>query len=117
MSDAWIQAHFSGATTAGYKDVLRNRFDVTVSAKKLRGNAKTQSPIFSQRVVGLRLRVARKSAGLSQRQLARKAGLSSWQLSRIERGRVNLYLQTFARLVDALGASASELLFGERGQP
>lgn len=120
MSDPWIQAHLSGATS-----FLRSKADFEqrhaivqeAASKSLPDDAKTQVPVFSQRVVGIRLRVARKTAGFSQRYLARKAGLSSWQLSRIERGHINMSLQTFARLVDSLGASASELLFGERGRP
>lgn len=76
--------------------------------------AKSQRPVFSQGVVGLRLRRARRVAGMSQSFLARKAGLHNTELSRIEKGRRNMSLQVFARLVDALDVDAQEILFGER---
>jgi transcriptional regulator with XRE-family HTH domain len=60
--------------------------------------------------LGLAVRSARMRAGLSQEQLAERSGLHPTYLSGIERGQRNPTWKILARLCDALGISASELV-------
>jgi ribosome-binding protein aMBF1 (putative translation factor) len=58
------------------------------------------------------VRTARQACGWTQEELARRTGLVSVQVSRIERGRREVRLTTFVRLLAALEASPAELLEG-----
>ncbi len=63
--------------------------------------------------LGSRIRERRLSAGLSQEALAEKAGVSPNTVSRIEGGLTEMYVETFRKLVHALGADAGGLLCRE----
>ena len=61
---------------------------------------------------GANVRKARLARGWTQEDLAHKTGLATVQVSRIERGRREVRLTTFARLVRALDVPAADLLRG-----
>jgi len=61
---------------------------------------------------GANVREARKARGWTQEDLAARTGLATVQISRIERGRREIRLLTFVRLVRALDLAPSELLAG-----
>jgi transcriptional regulator with XRE-family HTH domain len=61
------------------------------------------------RALGLALRELRDRAGLSQSGLATKASTDHTYISRVEHGRIDLRWRTLARLLDALGATVSDL--------
>ena len=66
-------------------------------------------PLTVQRLVGQRLRAARRAAGLTLEDL-RSRGISPKYYQRAEGGRANLTLDSLARLARALGVGASDLL-------
>ncbi len=59
----------------------------------------------------------RKTAGLTQEELSIRAGLNRSQVGLIERGDRLLRIDTFIKLVGALGIPAEELLDGLRWEP
>lgn len=61
--------------------------------------------------IGQRIRKSRKALDLSQEELAEKVGISATHMSHIETGNTKLSLGVFARLVEALGCRADDLLF------
>ena len=61
---------------------------------------------------GANVRKARLARGWTQEDLAEKSGLATVQVSRIERGKREVRLTTFTRLVKALGIPPAELLRG-----
>ena len=61
---------------------------------------------------GQNVRTARLARGWTQEDLAYKTGLATVQVSRIERGRREVRLTTFIRLVNALGVDPADLLKG-----
>lgn len=61
------------------------------------------------RALGRALRELRDRAGLSQTGLAVKAGTDHTYISRVEHGRIDLRWRTLARLLEALGATVSDL--------
>jgi transcriptional regulator with XRE-family HTH domain len=61
---------------------------------------------------GANVRKARLAHGWTQEDLAEKTGLATVQVSRIERGKREVRLTTFTRLVRALGVPPAELLKG-----
>ena len=63
--------------------------------------------------LGRRIRELRLSAGMSQETLAEKAGISPNTVSRIEGGLTEMYVETFRKLAQALGADAGGLLCQE----
>ena len=63
--------------------------------------------------LGSRIRELRLSAGMSQEMLAEKAGISPNTVSRIEGGLTEMYVETFRKLAQALGADAGSLLCRE----
>lgn len=63
--------------------------------------------------LGRRIRELRLSAGMSQETLAEKAGISPNTVSRIEGGLTEMYVETFRKLAQALGADAGGLLCRE----
>ena len=62
------------------------------------------------RDIGLRVRLARESAGLTQEEAASRAGLDARRWQRIEQGVVNLTVRTMARVSSALDVSFWDLL-------
>jgi transcriptional regulator with XRE-family HTH domain len=65
------------------------------------------------RGLGERLRARRQEVGISLRELARRIGVSASLVSQIETGKVQPSVSTLYALVDELGGSVDELLFGE----
>jgi transcriptional regulator with XRE-family HTH domain len=61
---------------------------------------------------GRNVRAAREARGWTQEDLAYEASLASVQVSRIERGRREIRLSTFLKLVRALDLDPNELLKG-----
>lgn len=65
--------------------------------------------------VGLRLREARKAAGLTLRELAARVGIANYQtIDNIERGKQRASVDQIESLARALGVSASWMAFGTR---
>ncbi len=67
----------------------------------------------TRKAVGLAIARARNAAGLSVRELADRCGLDAGHLCRIENGRMNVTIDTVAKICEALGlrleaVSASE---------
>ena len=74
-----------------------------------------QNTVFSDSediyfLVGKRVRQLRLQRKLTQEQLAERAGISTSFLGHIERGSRKLSLETFCRLIRALGCTAGDLL-------
>jgi DNA-binding XRE family transcriptional regulator len=62
-----------------------------------------------RRAVGLRIRGRRKQVGISQEQLAERAELSPKYLGEVERGSVNVSLDSLVRICKALAMRLGEL--------
>jgi ribosome-binding protein aMBF1 (putative translation factor) len=62
--------------------------------------------------VGIAVRYARESAGVSQTELAARMGVAQSAVSRIEAGRSNITVEMLTRIATALGASLSVKLGG-----
>jgi transcriptional regulator with XRE-family HTH domain len=67
---------------------------------------------FYRRIVGQKIRAYRKQAGLSQEKLAEKASLSYKYLGEVERGYVNVSLDSLMRIAKALGVCMHDLIGG-----
>jgi transcriptional regulator with XRE-family HTH domain len=65
-----------------------------------------------RRVVGQNIRARRKRAGLTQEQLAEKADLTYKYLGEVERGCVNVSLDSLMRIAKALRTGLRDLLRG-----
>ena len=66
--------------------------------------------------VGLRLREARKAAGLTLRELAARVGIANYQtIDNIERGKQRASVDQIESLAHALGISPAWLAFGTKG--
>ena len=63
-----------------------------------------------RRIVGQKIRAYRKQAGLSQEKLAEKASLSYKYLGEVERGYVNISLDSLMRIAKALGVRVRDLV-------
>jgi DNA-binding XRE family transcriptional regulator len=63
-----------------------------------------------RRVVGQQVRAYRKEAGLSQEKLAEKASLSYKYLGEVERGCVNVSLDSLMRIAKALKVKVSDVM-------
>lgn len=61
---------------------------------------------------GENVRAARAARGWTQEELAHRSGLATVQVSRIERGKREVRLTTFLRLLAAFEAQPDELLVG-----
>ena len=68
-------------------------------------------------VLGERLHLARRRAGISQVELAKRAGISPTTLNRVELGRQKLYVETLVPLARILGVSIDALVAMEEDQP
>ena len=62
-----------------------------------------------RRIVGQKVRAYRKQAGLSQEKLAEKASLSYKYLGEVERGYVNVSLDSLMRIAKALKIKLHDL--------
>lgn len=63
-----------------------------------------------RRVVGQKIRAYRKEAELSQEKLAEKAGLSYKYLGEVERGTVNVSLDSLMRVAKVLKLKVADLV-------
>jgi transcriptional regulator with XRE-family HTH domain len=63
-----------------------------------------------RRIVGQKIRAYRRQAGLSQEKLAEKASLSYKYLGEVERGCVNVSLDSLTRIVKALKVRLRDLV-------
>ena len=59
--------------------------------------------------LGERIRELRKNAGLTQEELGEKAALNYKFIGELERGQVNVSLDSLARITDALGVRIGDL--------
>ena len=64
--------------------------------------------------LGMRIRRARKAAGMTQADLAEKLGISTSFLGHIERGTRKASLDTLVKMANELGVSLDSLAVGER---
>ncbi len=69
--------------------------------------------IFDYRIIGNKLLNVRKKAGLTQAELAEAAGLSDRTYADIERGNVNMRIETFLRICQALHVTPNDILTEE----
>ena len=69
------------------------------------------------REIGNRLLTARKKMGLTQAEMAELAGISDRAYADIERGSVNMRIETFLLICQALHVSPNQLLTGEEETP
>ncbi len=66
--------------------------------------------VFDFRTIGNKLFSFRKRAGLTQAEVAEAAGLSDRTYADIERGSVNMRIETVLRICDALHITPNEIL-------
>ena len=69
--------------------------------------------VYDFSVIGNKLLAIRKRAGLTQMEVAEAAGLSNRTYADIERGTVNMRIETILRICDALHITPDEILTGE----
>lgn len=70
--------------------------------------------LFDMIAVGNKLLAIRKRLGLTQAELAEQAGLSGRTYADIERGTVNMRIETFLRICSVLGVTPNEILTEEK---
>lgn len=68
----------------------------------------------SRKKLGERVRELRKSAGITQEELGEKAALNYKFIGELERGRVNVSLDSIVRIAGALGVKTGDLLSKEK---
>lgn len=73
--------------------------------------------IFDRRTIGNRLLTMRKKRGLTQAEVAELAGLSDRTYADIERGTVNMRLETLLHICRVYGATPDEILVSELDAP
>ncbi len=66
--------------------------------------------IFDFRAIGNKLHAIRKHSGLTQAEVAEKAGLSDRTYADIERGSVNMRIETILRICNVLHITPDEIL-------
>ncbi|MBM4136004.1 MAG: helix-turn-helix transcriptional regulator [Nitrospira sp.] len=64
--------------------------------------------------LGERIRELRKIAGITQEELGEKSELSYKFIGELERGQVNVSVDSIARIADALGVKIGDLFFKEK---
>lgn len=69
--------------------------------------------IFDYRTIGNKLLITRKKNNLTQAELAERAGLSDRTYADIERGNVNMRIETFLRICQALNVTPNDILTEE----
>ena len=70
----------------------------------------------AKNIIGKKVKLLRKAAGLTQRELAREAGLRQQQISSLESGKRSLTSFGFVKLAKALKVSTDYLFTGETGR-
>ncbi len=70
--------------------------------------------LFDMMTIGNRLLAARKRLGMTQAEVAERAGLSDRTYADIERGGVNMRIETFLRICQPLSVSPDDILPEER---
>ena len=70
--------------------------------------------LFDMMTIGNRLLAARKRLGMTQAEVAERAGLSDRTYADIERGGVNMRIETFLRICQTLSVSPDDILTEER---
>ncbi len=70
----------------------------------LMSKSKTQS------IIGANIKEARMKSGLTQSEVADKAGISVNHYARIERGEVNLSVETLEAILEVLATKSSKIL-------
>lgn len=78
-----------------FEDVLREKYGSKGSEK--RDTYETKSLAFR---LGVMLKEARKEAKLTQEQLAEKTGTKKSYISRIERGKSDIQVSTYSKLIE-----------------
>lgn len=73
--------------------------------------------ILDNRTIGNKLLAIRKKLGLTQNELAEKAGLSNRTYADIERGTVNMKVETILRICSALHITPDAVLTEENTTP
>ena len=73
--------------------------------------------VYDLNIIGNRLYALRKRMGMTQAELAEAAGLSDRTYADIERGSVNMRLETLLRICDALYITPDKLLTEESASP
>lgn len=73
--------------------------------------------IFDFRMIGNKLLAIRKRTGLTQAEIAEAAGLSDRTYADIERGTVNMRIETVLRICDALHITPDEVLTENNTSP
>lgn len=73
--------------------------------------------LFDMIAVGNKLLAARKGLGLTQAEAAERAELSDRTYADIERGTVNMRMETFLRICKALGVTPDQILTEESSSP
>lgn len=69
--------------------------------------------IFDYKTIGYKLWILRKKAGLTQEELSEKAELSYRAYADIERGNVNMRIETFLHICKALNITPNDILMEE----
>jgi transcriptional regulator with XRE-family HTH domain len=69
-------------------------------------------PLPYRKIVGQKIRALRKQAGLTQEKLAEKSNLSYKYLGEVERGYVNVSLDSLMRIAKTLKVQLSDLVRG-----
>lgn len=64
--------------------------------------------------LGMRIREMRKSAGMTQEELGERASLNYKFIGELERGRVNVSIDSIARIAGALGVRIGDLFSKEK---
>ena len=64
--------------------------------------------------VGMRIRSLREAGGLTQEELGEKAGLNYKFIGELERGRVNVSLDSLQKIAEALGVKTGDLFSMEK---
>ena len=73
--------------------------------------------VFDAHEIGNRLFAYRKKLGLTQCEVAERAGLSDRSYADIERGTVNMRMETILRICSALHVTPNEILMREADEP
>jgi transcriptional regulator with XRE-family HTH domain len=64
--------------------------------------------------IGIRIRLARRAAGLTQKRLAETMGKAVETISNVERGQTYIGLETLEQIADALGVPVTSIFEGYR---
>ena len=69
--------------------------------------------IYDMRKIGSKMLELRKKSGLTQAELSERAGLADRTFADIERGNVNMRIETLLKICDALGVTPDAVLTEE----